>query len=64
MGARPNVCGSFFMFLMFVLTLADGLCRAWFVDLIMYWCWKHTKWWINSLSNPIFDFIPHKLNTA
>jgi hypothetical protein len=31
-GARPHVCGVFFlMFLIFVLTLADGLCHASFI---------------------------------
>jgi hypothetical protein len=35
-GARPYVCG---VFLMFVLTLADVLCSAWFVYPILCWCW-------------------------
>jgi hypothetical protein len=38
-GARPNACGVFYMFLMFVLTLADGLCCAWFIYPILCWCW-------------------------
>jgi hypothetical protein len=29
----------FIMFLMFVLTLADGLCCAWFIYAILRWCW-------------------------
>jgi hypothetical protein len=27
------------MFLMFVLTLADGLCCVWFIYPILCWCW-------------------------
>jgi hypothetical protein len=38
-GARPHVCGVFLMFLMFVLTLADGLCCACSIYLILCWCW-------------------------
>jgi hypothetical protein len=38
-GARPHVCGFFFKFLMFNLTLTDGLCCAWFIYPILCWCW-------------------------
>jgi hypothetical protein len=34
-GARPDVCVVYVMFLMFVLTLADGLCCAWFIYPLM-----------------------------
>jgi hypothetical protein len=37
-GARPHVCGVIFMFLMFVLALADGLCCAWLVFPTLHWC--------------------------
>jgi hypothetical protein len=38
-GARPHVCGVFFNVLMFVLTLAYGLCCAWFIYPILCGCW-------------------------
>jgi hypothetical protein len=30
---------GFFMFLMFVLSLTDGLCCVWFLCPILCWCW-------------------------
>jgi hypothetical protein len=35
MGAKPDVCVVFVIFLMFVLTLADGLCCALFIYPVM-----------------------------
>jgi hypothetical protein len=37
-GARPHVCRVLFMFLIFVLTLADGLRCTWFIYPILCWC--------------------------
>jgi hypothetical protein len=38
--ARPHVCGVFLMFLMFTLTLVNGLCYAWFIYPILCLCWR------------------------
>jgi hypothetical protein len=38
-GTKPRLCVEFIMFLMPVLTLADGLCCAWFIYLILCWFW-------------------------
>jgi hypothetical protein len=38
MGARSQAFGVCLMLLMFVLTLADGLCCAWFSYPILCWC--------------------------
>jgi hypothetical protein len=38
-GDRPHVDGVFSMFLMFALTLADGLWCARFIYPILCWCW-------------------------
>jgi hypothetical protein len=46
-GARPQVCGVFLMF-MFVLTLAGGLCCASFIYPILCWCWC-LEIWISSI---------------
>jgi hypothetical protein len=35
-GARPHVCGVL-MFLMFVLTITDALCCAWFIKPTLCW---------------------------
>jgi hypothetical protein len=44
MGARPHVCGALLMILVFVSTLADGLCCALFIYLISCWCWCKEMW--------------------
>jgi hypothetical protein len=38
-GARPDVSGIFLLLLTFILTLADGLCHAWFIYPILCCCW-------------------------
>jgi hypothetical protein len=38
-GARLHVCRVYFDILMFVLTLADGLCCAWCIYPVLCWCW-------------------------
>jgi hypothetical protein len=36
-----EVCG---IFLMFVLTPADGLCCDWFIHPVLCWCWCLETW--------------------
>jgi hypothetical protein len=38
-GARPLLYGVFLMFLVLVLTLANGLCCSWFIYPFLCWCW-------------------------
>jgi hypothetical protein len=40
-GATPQACGFFSVFLMFVITLVDGLCCTWFILVYpsLCWCW-------------------------
>jgi hypothetical protein len=35
---RPHAFGVFLMFLTFPLTLAEGLCCAWFIYPLLCWC--------------------------
>jgi hypothetical protein len=42
--ARPHLFGEFECFLIFILTLADGLCCAWFIYPIRYQCGRPEIW--------------------